>query len=147
MASGAPWRLMEASTPRGASMGTTLSFGWQAPLSRLANTFRLPARPAPEPDSPTLAPESAPAVSSLADPYTGLYSRRGLALKGDALLVRLRREGLPACVVQFDCSELRTVRDICGRVAAQKLLCHVATRVIRLVGPRGLAARSESTQF
>lgn len=119
-------------------MGTTTS-GLLAPLTRLASVFGLPTKAQGEPDSKT--------QPRLADPYTGLYNRRGLALKGDALLARLKHEGLPACVVQLDCAELRTVRDICGRGPARKLLCHVAARVVRLVGARGLAARSESTQF
>ena len=112
----------------------------QAPLDRLAKTFRTPGRAALDRHPATAAP-------GLADAPTGLYNRQGLALKGDALLARLKREGVPACVVELDCAELRTVRDICGRLAAQKMLCHVATRVVRLVGPRGLAARSGSTQF
>jgi len=129
-------------------MSITISSSVQRPLDWLASTFRLSVKPAPEtPDSSTLEPHPAPQVSDLADPYTGLYNHRGLALKGDALLARLKREGLPACVVELDCSELRTVRDICGRATAQKLLCHVAARVTRLVGARGLAARSASTQF
>jgi GGDEF domain-containing protein len=118
------------------------------PLEWLTNSFRSSSKPASEArDSPAPEPHTAPDTSDLADPHTGLYNHRGLALKGDALLARLKREGLPACVVELDCSELRTVRDICGRVAAQKLLCHVASRVTRLVGARGLAARSASTQF
>jgi GGDEF domain-containing protein len=129
-------------------MGTTISHSLRGPLGWLASTLRSPAGPAPEPpDGSTLETHPAPRTSDLADPYTGLYNHRGLALKGDALLARLRREGLPACVVELDCSELRTVRDICGRATAQKLLCHVASRVTRLVGARGLAARSASTQF
>jgi diguanylate cyclase (GGDEF)-like protein len=128
-------------------MMMTLLPGLQAPLGRLASTLGLQAKSSPEPAGQALDPHSASENPSLADPYTGLYNRRGLALKGDALLARLKREGLPACVVELDCSELRTVRDVCGRAAAQKLLCHVATRVVRLVGARGLAARSESTQF
>lgn len=129
-------------------MSITISSSVQRPLDWLANTFRSSAKPAPEPsDGSTLEPHPATEISDLADPYTGLYNHRGLALKGDALLARLKREGLPACVVELDCSELRTVRDICGRATAQKLLCHVASRVTRLVGARGLAARSASTQF
>jgi GGDEF domain-containing protein len=128
-------------------MSTTLFSGLQAPLGWLASALHLPTRTAPEPDSETLVQEPAPVAESLADPHTGLYNRRGLTVKGDALLARLKREGLPACLVQLDCSELRTVREICGRAAAQKLLCHVATRVVRLVGARGIAARSDSTQF
>lgn len=129
-------------------MSITISSSVQRPLDWLASTFRSSAKPAPEPpDSVMLEPHPAPQVSDLADPYTGLYNHRGLALKGDALLARLKREGLPACVVELDCSELRTVRDICGRATAQRLLCHVASRVTRLVGARGLAARSASTQF
>jgi len=128
-------------------MSITISSSVQRRLDWLANTFRLSVKPAPEAPESSPPEPPAPQACDLADPYTGLYNHRGLALKGDALLARLRREGLPACVVELDCSELRTVRDICGRATAQKLLCHVASRVTRLVGARGLAARSASTQF
>lgn len=128
-------------------MGTTIFSSKRRPLGWLANTFGSAAAASPEPpDVRALEPPSA-SRNDLADPYTGLYNHRGLTLKGDALLARLRNEGLPACVVELDCSELRTVRDICGRAVAQRLLCHVASRVTRLVGARGLAARSASTQF
>jgi GGDEF domain-containing protein len=127
-------------------VGATIFSSHEGPLGWLAHAFGRAATP-PEPSDPLdLQPPPVPR-GDLADPYTGLYNQQGLALKGDALLARLKREGLPACVVELDCSELRTVRDICGRAAAQKLLCHVASRVTRLVGRRGLAARSASTQF
>jgi len=81
------------------------------------------------------------------DPSTGLYNRAGLAVQGNTLLAKARRERRPLAMAVFDCADLLEVRSIYGSPTARKLMKVLVAKLYAIAGSRGLVARTESAQF
>lgn len=83
------------------------------------------------------------------DPLTGLANRRGLQSAFDALLLTAAREpGAPVGrLALLDLDDFKNVNDGHGHEAGDQLLCAVADRLRRAVGPTGTVARSGGDEF
>ena len=81
------------------------------------------------------------------DQPSGLYNRLGLLRAGDALLAQARRAGRPVSLVLIDFDDLMEVRTIYGRDVARKVQARVVRKIQAIAGARGLAARTDQTQF
>jgi diguanylate cyclase (GGDEF)-like protein len=85
--------------------------------------------------------------AGLVDVSTGLYSRLGLVREGDALLARCQRADRRLALVVIEFPDLQEVQQIYGRRIGQKVVERVVSRMRRIAGVRGLAARTGRTQF
>ncbi|WP_114955126.1 putative bifunctional diguanylate cyclase/phosphodiesterase [Sphingosinicella terrae] len=82
--------------------------------------------------------------SSRHDPLTRLPNRVLLQHELDRLIVDRRR---PFAVMILDMDEFKKVNDTLGHDAGDALLCTLAERLVRAVGPSGLVARLGGDEF
>lgn len=81
------------------------------------------------------------------DPLTGLSNRRGFIENVTSLLDRARSDRLPAALLVVDIDRFKSINDIYGHEAGDKVLCTIAHRLAQWEGPACTAARLGGEEF
>nr|WP_307836140.1 EAL domain-containing protein [Chromobacterium sp. ASV5] len=81
------------------------------------------------------------------DPLTRLPNRSSLTSRLDEALGQACREGGPLAVMFIDLDRFKLINDSFGHQVGDQLLCETASRLLQVVGERGLLARLGGDEF
>ncbi len=87
------------------------------------------------------------AEEGLRDRVTGLYNKSGLMHHGQRMVDTFDGEAGAVCMVLVTAGTAQQIRDAPARRAARKAVTVLATRMARIAGKRGLAARTGALEF
>jgi diguanylate cyclase (GGDEF)-like protein len=81
------------------------------------------------------------------DPLSRLLNRRGFEEHAALLLDRCTAAGLPVALVMADLDHFKTINDIYGHQAGDRVIVDFAARLHTAAGPRGVAGRLGGEEF
>jgi diguanylate cyclase (GGDEF)-like protein len=81
------------------------------------------------------------------DPLTGCLNRRSMGTATDALLARARADGRSIAFVMVDLDNFKTINDLNGHIAGDRLLVVTAERIRALLPKEALLARLGGDEF
>ena len=81
------------------------------------------------------------------DPLTGCLNRRSMGAATDALLARARTDGRSIAFIMVDLDNFKTINDLNGHIAGDRLLVVTAERIRALLPKDALLARLGGDEF
>lgn len=92
------------------------------------------------------AEEQARALA-ITDPLTGCLNRRAIGEKTSDMLARAERRGLTVAYVMIDLDNFKSINDVQGHDAGDRVLVEVARRIAHILPPGALLARLGGDEF
>jgi diguanylate cyclase (GGDEF)-like protein len=86
-------------------------------------------------------------ADSLTDPLSGLLNRRGFEDRAALLLDRCAQVDLPVALVLADLDHFKSINDIHGHEAGDRVIVDFAGRLRQAAGTRGIAGRLGGEEF
>jgi diguanylate cyclase (GGDEF)-like protein len=86
-------------------------------------------------------------ADSLTDPLSGLLNRRGFEERAMLLLARCAEVNLPVALVLADLDHFKSINDIHGHEAGDRVIVDFAGRLRQAAGMRGIAGRLGGEEF
>jgi diguanylate cyclase (GGDEF)-like protein len=86
-------------------------------------------------------------ADSLTDPLSGLLNRRGFEERATLLLERCAKADFPVALILADLDHFKSINDIHGHEAGDRVIVDFAVRLRQAAGARGVAGRLGGEEF
>jgi|GEM_PF-2852685 len=84
---------------------------------------------------------------ALQDPLTQVYNRRGFFELSEHAMHRMKREGLPSCVIMFDVDGFKSFNDRFGHAEGDRVLLHIVSTVKKEIRESDVFGRYGGDEF